>query len=180
MMIGIAKTMKSNPDAAQIQIDQVAEIASKAQGEMRALLLHLRPVHLSGDSLHEGVRKLVEELDEKSDMTFDADIQEIPSLSQGVEDHLFRLLQEGLSNALRHSQAKKIKLQLYQRSAAVFLKIHDNGKGFSLTQDKKTSYGLKTMKERCEEIGGEFTLTSQIKQGTFIDIRIPIKQDVQN
>lgn len=169
------KTLSIDTDKAKTQIEEVASIAAKAQGEMRALLLHLRPVHLSGDSLHEGMQKLVQELSEKTDIQFDVSIEDIQGLTKGIEDHLFRIVQESLSNALRHSQASSIKVALYEKSNAVYLKIHDNGKGFDLTKEKKASYGLKTMKERCEEIGGELTLTTQINKGTYIDIRIPIK-----
>ncbi|GGE44542.1 sensor histidine kinase [Pullulanibacillus camelliae] len=170
------KAVTNKPEIAKRQIEEIADIALKAQGEMRALLLHLRPVHLSEDSLQEGMEKLIHELAQKTNITFDTAIEAIEGLTKGVEDHLFRLLQEGLSNALRHSQASVIKLQLTQTSQYVVLKIHDNGKGFDITEDKKTSYGLRTMRERCEELGGQFTLTSQINEGTFIDIRIPLKR----
>lgn len=170
------KTVNVNPDKAKKQIEEVASMASKAQGEMRALLLHLRPIHLSGDSLYDGINKLVHELTEKTDIEFIIDIEKMSGLNQGIEDHLFRIVQEGLSNALRHSEASQIKLLFYKRTHAIYLKLQDNGKGFDLTQKKKTSYGLKTMQERCEVIGGEFTITTQINQGTNIDIRVPVKE----
>lgn len=168
------KTIDKNPEAAKRQIEEIADIALKAQGEMRALLLHLRPVHLSGDSLQEGMEKLIDELARKTNIRFETDIQPIEGLSKGVEDHLFRLLQESLSNALRHSGATVIKLELRQTSQAVVLKVHDNGKGFDVTEEKKASYGLKTMRERCEELGGQLTVTSRLGEGTFVDVRIPI------
>ncbi|GGH87402.1 NarL family two-component system sensor histidine kinase LiaS [Pullulanibacillus pueri] len=169
------KAVVKKPEMAEQQIAEIAEIALKAQGEMRALLLHLRPVHLSEDSLQEGMEKLIYELGAKTNIQFETEIHIIKGLSKGVEDHLFRLLQEALSNALRHSQASVIKLELTQTSQAVVMKVHDNGKGFDLTEDKKTSYGLKTMRERCEELGGKLTLTSRPNEGTFVDIRIPLK-----
>jgi len=168
------RSVEKNKEIAKRQIEEIAEIAQKAQGEMRALLLHLRPVHLSNDTLQEGMEKLVEELAQRTGIRFETEIEAIDGLSKGVEDHLFRLLQESLSNALRHSGAAVIKLQLTQTSGSVVLKVQDNGKGFDVTEEKKASYGLKTMKERCEELGGKFTLTSRIGEGTFVDIRIPI------
>ncbi|WP_038112073.1 sensor histidine kinase [Tuberibacillus calidus] len=169
------RAIDKNVDMAKQQIEEIAEIAQKAQGEMRALLLHLRPVHLSNDALHEGMKKLVDELSTRTTIKFETDIEAIDGLSKGVEDHLFRLLQESLSNALRHSGASVIKLQLTETSGAVVLKVQDNGKGFDITEEKKASYGLKTMRERCEELGGKFTLTSRIGEGTSVDIRIPIR-----
>lgn len=163
-------------ESAKSQMEDVAEIASKAQGEMRALLLHLRPVHLSGDPLHTGIQKLVDELKSKSGIDFDLDISEVADISKGVEDHLFRMIQEGMANALRHADATKIKVQLYRQSNHLILHIRDNGKGFDVSQSKKASYGLKTMQERCNEIGGALNVTSKPGEGTAIDIRVPVKQ----
>lgn len=169
------KAVVKNQDKAKQQIEEIADIASKAQGEMRALLLHLRPVHLTDDSLQEGMEKLIDELGQKTNIQFITDINPIEGLSKGVEDHLFRLLQESLSNALRHSSATLIKLELKQTSQTVVLKVHDNGKGFDITEEKKTSYGLKTMRERSEQLGGRLTVTSQPNKGTYVDIRIPVQ-----
>ncbi|HET7616823.1 MAG TPA: histidine kinase, partial [Bacillales bacterium] len=69
------KLIDRDVDEAKRQMKEVAETAAKAQGEMRALLLHLRPVHLSGDTLVSGIRKLVEELQNRSGISFQADIQ---------------------------------------------------------------------------------------------------------
>lgn len=142
---------------------------------MRALLLHLRPIQLSGESLEEGIKKLTNELKQKSNLQFDVNIDELPELSQAKEDHLFRLLQEALSNALRHANATKITVNIKEKSDAIHIHISDNGIGFNLEEQSqsKTSYGLKTMRERSEEIGGTFRIRSKEGQGTYIDVRIP-------
>lgn len=160
---------------AKKQLEEIAEIASKAQGEMRALLLHLRPVDLSNDSLSDGLIKLLRELKEKTNLQFDASIDEIDALSKAQEEHLFRIVQEALSNILRHSDANLVKVSMTEKEQYVHLFIGDNGKGFNLMEDKLTSYGLKTMRERCEEIGGIFNIRSKINEGTYIDIRVPLK-----
>ncbi|TLS38876.1 HAMP domain-containing sensor histidine kinase [Pseudalkalibacillus caeni] len=162
-------------ETAKEQIKEVAEIASKAQAEMRALLLHLRPIHLSDDTLCSGVTKLAEELAKKSGVTFINELEEIPGLSKGIEENLFRVIQEGIGNALRHADATTIKIALYEKNDRVHLQIRDNGKGFDISNEKKGSYGLGTMQERCNEVGGEMTITSKENEGTFLDIRIPIK-----
>lgn len=169
------KAIEKNQEVAKRQIDEIADIALKAQGEMRALLLHLRPVHLSDDTLQEGLEKLIDELSQKTNIRFETTIEAIDGLSKGVEDHLFRLAQEGLSNALRHSKATVIKLQLTDAHQTVLLRVQDNGKGFNVTDDKKISYGLKTMRERCEQLGGKLTITSREGEGTFVDVRIPLQ-----
>jgi two-component system, NarL family, sensor histidine kinase LiaS len=160
------------PDKVREQVQQIADIAIKAQGEMRALLLHLRPIELSEDSLCEGIIKLIVELKEKTKLEFQASIDEIEHLSKAAEEHLFRIVQEALSNILRHSEATKVKITLTERENDIYLYISDNGKGFDPSKEKIASYGLKTMRERCEEIGGVFNIRSKKQEGTYIDIRI--------
>ncbi|MCD5324977.1 MULTISPECIES: sensor histidine kinase [Pontibacillus] len=162
-----------DPDRAKTQLEEITSMALQAQTEMRALLLHLRPVHLSGEPLHEGIQTLIHELEEKCQMDFSVDLDDTVHLSDGTEEHLFRIVQEALSNILRHAEATAVQLSLTSISDQVFLHISDNGKGFHVNQDKKTSYGLKTMQERTDEIGGTLTLRSKPGEGTYIDIRIP-------
>ncbi|WP_085521980.1 sensor histidine kinase [Tuberibacillus sp. Marseille-P3662] len=170
------KAVDKDIELAKQQITDIRELSLKAMGEMRALLLHLRPVHLSNDSLYEGVCKLMNELSEKTNIQFNDDIDDVQGLSAAMENHLFRILQEALSNALRHSEANQVKLQLYKKDRTVFLQVRDNGKGFEISENKLSSYGMRTMKERCEELGGKMTVTSQKGEGTAVEARLPIQK----
>ncbi|MEK3989140.1 ATP-binding protein [Robertmurraya sp. FSL R5-0851] len=87
---------------------------------------------------------------------------------------MFRIIQEALSNILKHAEATKITITLTEKESYIYLFISDNGKGFDPEVVRMTSYGMKTMRERCEEIGGIFTIRSKKKEGTYIDIRIPV------
>ncbi|GGJ92161.1 sensor histidine kinase LiaS [Lentibacillus kapialis] len=169
------RQVDKQPKAAGAQIREVAETALKAQSEMRALLLHLRPVHLSGDGLADGIKRLVGELKQKTQLDFTVQIESDLELSEAVEEHLFRIVQEALSNILRHAGANSVKVELFTRSNGLFLHIRDDGQGFDAEEDKKrkTSYGLKTMTERTEELGGVFKVRSIRGEGTYIDIHIP-------
>ncbi|KAB7665365.1 sensor histidine kinase [Bacillus sp. B1-b2] len=167
------KMFDRNPELVKEQLKDIVMIAGKAQGEMRALLLHLRPVELSNDSLCDGLIKLIQELKGKTSITFSASIDEIEQLSTAGEEHLFRIVQEALSNVLRHSYADKVRIILEERENYVYLHISDNGKGFNPSIEKMASYGLKTMKERSEEIGGVMEIRSKSGEGTYIDIRVP-------
>src|SRR5690606_22100053 len=115
------------------------------------------------------------ELKQKSQINFQVDIDDTLKVADTIEEHVFRIIQESLSNILRHANATEVKIELLKRGKELFMHIADNGKGFDLSNDntKKTSYGLKTMKERSEELGGTFTIRSNKDEGTYIDIRIP-------
>jgi two-component system, NarL family, sensor histidine kinase LiaS len=170
------KLLERDPEKAKEQMEEIASMALQAQTEMRALLLHLRPVHLSGETLQSGLIKLVEELKQKCNIIFTLDLDEINGLSSGAEEHLFRIIQEVLSNILRHANATKVTIELKERTEQIYLYIRDNGIGFDVEEklDNKTSYGLKTVKERAEELGGTCSIRSKKGEGTYIIIRIPL------
>ncbi|KIL50136.1 histidine kinase [Jeotgalibacillus alimentarius] len=157
-------------------IHQAAEIAEKAQGEMRALLLHLRPVDLKGESLSTGLEKLANELEQKTPITFSMNLQHMNKIPESSDEHLFRVVQEAVSNILRHANATVITIRSELKGTFFQLFIGDNGTGFDVNEKKWTSYGLQTMKERCEEIGGQFELRSKEGEGTYITIRIAVTE----
>ncbi|SEM50713.1 two-component system, NarL family, sensor histidine kinase LiaS [Terribacillus saccharophilus] len=169
------KLFDKNSEAAKDKFAEVSQIAQQAQTEMRALLLHLRPVHLSGDSLSSGVRKLVDELKQRTQLIFHIHIEDTMELSKSMEEHLFRIIQEALSNTLRHAEASEVTVELLTRGMDVAVTIQDNGKGFDTAamKHRKTSLGLKSMQERCEELGGTFMLRASVGVGTQIGLRIP-------
>ncbi|MFG6116245.1 histidine kinase [Halobacillus sp. MO56] len=166
------------PEKAKQQLEEITSMALQAQTEMRALLLHLRPVHLSGDPLATGIKRLVEELEQKCPIDFHLHLEETEVFSQTIEEHLFRIVQEALSNILRHSNATEVKVTINKKNKELFLHIGDNGVGFDTAEKEMivASYGLKTMKERTEEIGGAFAIRSREGEGTHIDIRVPLRE----
>src|SRR5699024_6280513 len=121
-----------DPSIAKEHLQEVIQAGSTAQSEMRALLLHLRPVYLSGDSLPKGVHKLIEELKQKSRINFNVFIEDNLVLSEATEEHIFRIIQEALTNILRHAEASEVKIDISKRTNELFIHIRDNGKGFKM------------------------------------------------
>ncbi len=170
----LGRTMDKDFAKAQRQVALIEEMASVAQSEMRALLLHLRPVHLEGKGLAQGLYELIQELRAKVPIGIQLEMDDEVQLPRGIEDHLFRIAQEALSNSLRHSRADKIELRLQRRQDYVRLFIRDNGVGFDMEVKKSASYGIISMQERVNEIGGSIQILSAPGRGTRIDIRVPI------
>ncbi len=170
------RMLDANKEDAGKLVRQAAEIAEKAQGEMRALLLHLRPVDLKGESLSTGLEKLAYELEQKTPITFSMQLDQMEKIHESADEHLFRVVQEAVSNILRHANATEITIRTEVKGSSFYLFVGDNGDGFDVTDKKWTSYGLHTMKERCEEIGGQFEIRSKTGEGTYITIRIPIME----
>ncbi|MCJ7841478.1 sensor histidine kinase [Lederbergia sp. NSJ-179] len=157
---------------------KVEEIINEAQSEMRALLLHLRPIQLEGKSLKIGMQEVLSELTGKLPMKVSWNLQDI-HLQKGIEDHIFRIMQEAVSNTLRHAKASTLEVNMMEVDQYLFLKVMDDGKGFNVDDQKAGSYGLMNMKERAAEIGGNIKLVSLPGRGTSIEVKIPLLKDVQ-
>lgn len=172
---------KSATKAMQKQLKMVESIVNESQSEMRALLLHLRPTQLEGKSLKTGIEQLLKELTTKLPIEVDWQIEDI-SLQKGIEDHLFRIVQELLSNTLRHSKAKLLEVRLVTMDNLAVMKVVDDGVGFDMDNVRQGSYGLQNMRERVAEFGGTIKIISFPGRGTSVEIKIPLvaKKDVES
>jgi len=176
MMSAINETKQqtdSEHDREAKQLKLVEEMIHQSQLEMRALLLHLRPVALKNKTLQEGIEELLIELSQKVEMDIKWKTEAFP-LDKGVEDHLFRILQESLSNALRHSKANKLEVLMIKRDDLVILRIVDDGIGFDVNEMKAGSYGMQNMHERAVEVGGTLKVVSVKNQGTRLEVKVPV------
>ena len=167
------QALKLDREKMQTQLQSVAAILETAQKDLRVLLLHLRPVELEEKSLVEGIQILLKELEDKSDLKVSLK-QNVSTLPKKIEEHIFRILQELISNTLRHAQASCLDVYLYQTDVELQLKVVDNGIGFQLGSLDDLSYGLRNIKERVEDMAGTVQLLTAPKQGLAVDIRIPL------
>lgn len=167
------QALKLDREKMQTQLQSVAAILETAQKDLRVLLLHLRPVELEEKSLIEGIQILLKELEDKSDLKVSLK-QNVSKLPKKIEEHIFRIIQELISNILRHAQASCLDVYLYQTDVELQLKVVDNGIGFQLGSLDDLSYGLRNIKERVEDMAGTVQLLTAPKQGLAVDIRIPL------
>lgn len=181
MMSAINETKAQSDDRESKQLKMVEAMIHQSQLEMRALLLHLRPVALKNKSLQEGIEELLTELSQKVSMNINWKIEDFP-LEKGVEDHLFRILQESVSNTLRHAKATSLDVLLIKRNDLVIMRIVDDGIGFQTDETKAGSYGMQNMQERALEIGGTLKIVSVKENGTRLEVKVPLVKngDVAN
>lgn len=173
MMSAVMEGRTATDDRETKQLNMVEQMIQQSQLEMRALLLHLRPVPLKGKSLQEGMRELLLELSQKVPIEIKWKIEDVP-LDKGMEDHLFRILQESVSNTLRHAKAATLEVLLIKRDDFIILRVIDDGVGFDVDRSKSGSYGLQNMQERAAEIGGTLKIVSLKNKGTRLEVKVPI------
>lgn len=160
-------------ESLQAQIHLISGIIDDAQSEMRALLLHLRPIKLDGKSLKKGIEQLLDELKSKLPIVITHEIEDI-TLTEVIEDHIFRIVQELLSNVLRHSQADELEVYLKETENFYQLRFIDDGRGFDMDEKSSSGFGLRNIRERIEGLGGNVRIISFPDQGTSVELRIPL------
>lgn len=172
----ILSSVVDNPNLTTKQITSqttlTLKILHEAQDEMRALLLHLRPSELADKSLTEGLNMLVDELQAKISAKISASVAEIKA-DKNIENNIFRMTQELLSNTLRHAKAQHIDISFSQTVGTLVLIVKDDGVGFDTTIEKTASQGLKNIKERTLSLGGTVEWQSAPGSGTTVKIMIP-------
>lgn len=174
VLSGIAQNV-SQLDVDQVgsQLLAVEEMLQHAQNDLRILLLHLRPVELENKTLSEGFRMILKELTDKSDIEV-VYHESILTLPKKIEDNIFRIGQEFISNTLKHSQASRLEVYLNQTENELQLKMIDNGIGFDMDSVYDLSYGLKNIEDRVEDLAGNLQRLSQPGKGVAMDIRLPL------
>src|SRR5699024_11244874 len=114
---------------------------------------------LKRKTLQEGAIELLRELEQKVPIEIDWQIEDF-SLDKGVEDHLFRILQESISNTLRHAKATTFHCMLIERDDMIILRVVDNGVGFDVEKVKANSYGRS--EEHTSELQSRFDLVCRL------------------
>ena len=146
--------------------------------ETRTLINGLRPVLLDELGLAAAIGHLVQESEERGALTIDYYQQvRCKSLPPLVERAAFRIVQEGLTNACRHSRSEKVRLELVQEGQRLRIVIQDWGTGFEPAKADSSRHGLAGIRERAKLLGGQATIESTPGGGTRILVEIPIPDD---
>lgn len=161
-----------NPNATKQQLLLVSKVVRQGIGDVRNSLNKLRPGALEEHGFKKAVEKMIEEFSSVSDLDICLryDLDKI-DFENTKEDILFRIIQESITNALRHGMATHIDVHFYQENKTLFLEIKDNGKG---CEDIHYGFGLKQMKERVAIINGEVEFDGH--DGFMTVVKIPIQR----
>lgn len=161
------------PDEEALQ-REIRELKSSAEESIDELRRNLRMMHEDFE-LAQALEDYVKTFRERTQLPVrfvKSGIAE--KLSPDAQLALFRVLQEALSNAVRHAQAKNVEVKLLFDSGRAHLSVRDDGNGFDLKQDRPGHYGLLNMGERAARIGGELIVDSSPGHGTQITLSVPL------
>ena len=108
---------------------------------------------------------------------FEHDIQ-FKRLDPLLEGTMFRIVQEAVANAKRHSQSKSIEIRLTQENRRLLLEIQDQGVGFDPSQVSDEHFGIRGIYERARLFGGQSIVDSEPGKGTRISVQLPCKERI--
>ena len=147
----------------------------QAHFEARRLISGVRPPILDESGVIAAVALLVNEqtLLHDSKIEFLSKVK-FNRLSPNLENAIYRIVQEALANACRHSQSKKIRVEFAQQGDRLCIKIRDWGVGFAPENVEEDRFGLEGIRQRTRLLGGMTTVESAPRQGTCITIELPL------
>lgn len=176
LSINLDQFNRSHPNAARLggirdRIDEVERLAA----DVRRMSYDLAPLRLEQLGLKTAIRLLCRDLAKTSKIEIDCEVQEVPAhIPRAVSLCLYRVLQEALQNAIRHSGADKANVAVKMTEGELQMAVTDNGRGFETAAPRITaSAGLANMRERVRAVSGRFLIESSLGGGTRLDVRVP-------
>jgi PAS domain S-box-containing protein len=172
LMDGLRRDLQAaNSPQAETARQLAGEIAT-ALTQARTLSHELYSVPPSPDGLQQALENLAERASERGIDCVFAGETSVLMRNQAIASHLYRIAQEAVHNALKHSRAKRIELQLVRQPAGVELRIIDNGIGLPVRPGSR-GLGLHTMEQRARLVGGRLAMRNQPHGGVAIICSVP-------
>ena len=166
---------EDNPKA-HAKLAETREVIEGTIVEMRRLISALSPSVLQMLGLPASIRQFVKNLGRSFPGRVRVRMSQLENLPEGAKIMMYRLVQECFTNAVKHSCANNVSLELSRRNGSVRMKMQDDGVGFDLTEAvaRRESFGLAGMRERVALLGGEIDIQTSPGKGTKVSIAIPV------
>lgn len=181
-VMAVSLLVKNNQSsAAQAQLEQLGEAARALFTDVREAIVGLKMASQTGEGLGAAIENYVEQFQRLTELDVHVHIDpasEAVKLPPESELQLIRILQEALSNIRRHAAAGNVDIDLTMDDGSLRLTIADDGRGFDESKVpllEPSHFGLSTMQERAEEIGGHLDLSSRPGQGTQVRVTLEVQ-----
>ena len=176
----VALTLNGHGDVARKHLDLARKMVRHSLTEARRSVMDLRASALEGHDLPAALSEAAHQWTAGSAVQIRVDVEgESRPLPEETEQHLLRIAQEAVTNAVKHARASHVSIHLEMASRELSLRVADDGRGFE--QDEAFSevgghFGLLGMRERAERLGGELRLHSEPGHGTEVAVTVPISR----
>jgi NarL family two-component system sensor histidine kinase LiaS len=174
MQVGAARELPhARTQEAEAHLGEAQRLTQLAQQELTILIRELRPAALEGHGLTAALRDYLSSWSQQSGIEAELRVQGERVLPLDLEQALYRVAQEALSNIVRHSGASLVDVHLAWYRHHLIFTVTDNGHGFKPGSNVHRGLGLDTMKEQAEALGGSLKLESS-KDGTKVEFTCPL------
>jgi signal transduction histidine kinase len=174
---GSLTAIKTNLTSPHPKIEDSIKLIDDAITNVRTLSQLLRPTILDDFGLDAGIRWLAERFSERTGIDADYRSHFDGRLADETETHLFRIVQEALTNVARHANASRVTIFLRAENGNIRLTLSDNGRGLPPVAPEYTGMGLTGMRARARSAGGDCTISSTAGGGMTIDVTAPMDRE---
>jgi signal transduction histidine kinase len=157
------------PATLAVKLDTAVELARTHLIEARRSVGTLRPNVGDGEEVASALKRIAGSVQRTTDVPIEVIVDDLPRFGDAVEREIIGIAQEALTNAVRHSRARRITVSAASvRSIGVRLSVADDGRGIAHERPANTGFGLTSMQERAERIGASLTIVTAPRSGTEI------------
>ena len=163
------------------QLREISDTAAMAMNEVREIAHNLRPFELDRLGLNHAIDSMIERVSKSFSIRLSASLDDISGLlSSDSETVIYRIVQEGLNNIVKHAGASEARVTLKYLGDEVALTVEDNGRGIGNGAGKNgNGFGLVGIQERARMIGGTCSVNSRPGQGTILTVRFVLSNEVR-
>ncbi|NLO89985.1 MAG: histidine kinase [Clostridia bacterium] len=173
------KLLAIHPEEVPSELSQLKETARTSLESIRKIVFALRPMDLDNLGLVPAVKRMLNELrDSSSSLVFEfKSVGRSCRYPSAVEVAVFRIIQEAVNNALKHSKASTLRIILETQPSMIAAAIKDDGIGFNEGSIREDSLGIKGMRERAALLKGDIKIISRPGKGTEVVLKIPVREE---
>jgi signal transduction histidine kinase len=167
-----------NPSEARQITGQALQVSQRGLTEARRALHSLRASPLEDLGLALAVSDLAKSAAARANVHLDLDVQNpLETLAPAIEQCIYRVAQESLTNVVRHADAQSLCVSLRRKSGGLTLTVADDGRGFNPGAVDGPHYGLQGLRERAEMVGANLQVTSKVQNGTTVRLVVPTAEE---
>jgi len=182
--LALAEVALELPEPQQAQFARIKEMLNQVEKHLRRYSHELRPTILDDLGWIPAVRFLADGISKRANLPIHIEAPNPERLPSAIETTLYRIVQEALTNAVKHAKAGSVWIRARRENALLCCSIRDDGAGFDIRQVQETpqrkGLGLIAMQERVTAIGGTMQIDSRPGHGTILSIRIPLEVEHAN
>jgi signal transduction histidine kinase len=182
--LALADVASELPELQQAKFAQITELLNEVEKHLRRYSHELRPTILDDLGWIPAIRFLADGISRRANLPIHIEATISERLPSAIETTLYRIVQESLTNAVKHAGAGNVWIRARRDNAVLCCSIRDDGAGFDILQGQNATQrkglGLIAMRERVSAIGGTLQIDSRPGHGTELSIRIPLEVDHAN